>query len=63
VTGVRTSPRDRERRRAFACAAHTDRFDGPSWRDVGPLDDAAAAELDDRRTRWADASDATSAPP
>ena len=41
VTCVWTSPRDRERWRAFACAAHADRFDGPEWRDVGPLDDTA----------------------
>ena len=38
-----------------ACAAHADRFDGSEWRDVGPLDDAAGAELDDRRARWATA--------
>jgi hypothetical protein len=55
VTGVWTSPRDRERWRAFACAAHADRFDGPEWHDVGPLHDVAAAELADRRARWADA--------
>lgn len=53
VTGVWSSPRDREIWRAFACAAHGDRFDGPEWRDVGPLDDAAAAELAARRDRWA----------
>jgi hypothetical protein len=35
--------------------ASADRLDGPQWRDVGPLDDAARAELDDRRARWADA--------
>ena len=57
VTGVWTSPRDRERWRAFACAAHADRFDGPEWRDVGPLDDAARAELDDRKARWQAALD------
>jgi hypothetical protein len=53
VTGVWTSPRDGQRWRAFACTAHADRFDGPQWRDVGPLDQTAAAELADRRDRWA----------
>lgn len=53
VTGVWTCPRDGERWRAFACGAHRDRFDGPEWHDVGPLDDDARAELDDRRARWA----------
>jgi hypothetical protein len=42
--GVWTSPR-RERWRVFACAAHADRFGGPQWRDVRPLDDAARSEL------------------
>jgi hypothetical protein len=39
--------------RVFACTAHADRFDGPQWRDVGPLDDAAQSELADRRASWA----------
>jgi hypothetical protein len=39
--------------RAFACAAHADRLDDdPKCADVGPLDDAAAAELADRHERW-----------
>ena len=50
VTGVWTSPRTRERWRVFACAVYADRLvDDPECRDVGPLDDAAAVELDDRR--------------
>ncbi len=48
-----TSPRDRGRWRAFACAAHADRSTGAVWCDVGALDDDAAAELADRRDRWA----------
>lgn len=52
VTGVWTSPRDRERWQVFACAVHADRLDDdPECRDVGPLDNAAQAELDDRRAR------------
>ena len=57
VTAVWTSPRDGERRQAFACAVHADRFAGPEWRDVGPLDYAAATELADRRERWQAAFD------
>ncbi len=53
VSGIWTSPRDGERWRAFACAAHVDRFAGPEWRGVDALDDAARAELVDRRARWA----------
>ena len=36
----------------FTCAAHADQLGGPDYRDVGPVDDAAAAELADRRERW-----------
>jgi hypothetical protein len=40
----------------FACGAHDDRLvDDPECRDVGPLDDAATAELADRKARWDDA--------
>jgi hypothetical protein len=31
---------------------HADRLEGPEWHDVGPLDDAATAELTARRERW-----------
>jgi hypothetical protein len=55
VTGIWTCARNRQRWRAYACAAHADRFDGPEWHNVGPLDEAATAELHDRRERWADA--------
>jgi hypothetical protein len=51
VTGVWTCPRTRKGWRAFACAAHADRLDGPECRDVGPLDDAAVAELADPHRR------------
>jgi hypothetical protein len=51
----RVDPRDRERWRVFAGAAHADRSQGPGWRDLGPLDDAARAGLDNCRSRWADA--------
>jgi len=38
----------------FACGVHADRLgDDPECSDVGPVDDASAAELDDRRERWA----------
>jgi hypothetical protein len=53
VTGVWTSPRTGERWRAFACTTHANRCNGPTWRDVGPLDDTARAVLTDRRDRWA----------
>jgi hypothetical protein len=52
LTGVWTSPRTGARWRAFACTAHANHVNGPAWRDVGPLDDAARAELTDRRDRW-----------
>jgi hypothetical protein len=52
------SPLDRERWRVFACSVHADRLDDdPECRDVAPLDDAAAAELGDRRERWQAALD------
>ena len=35
MTGVWTSPLDRERWRAYACSAHADRFDGPRGRPSG----------------------------
>ena len=58
VTGVWTSPRNRERWQVFACAVHADRLaDDPECRDVGPLDAAATAELADRRERWQAALD------
>lgn len=55
VTGVWTASGGRERWRAYACAVHADRFDGPEWSAVGPLDQPATAELAERRIRWADA--------
>ena len=52
------SPRTRERWQVFVCAAHAERLaDDPECRDVGPLDDAAMAELADRRERWQAALD------
>ena len=36
----------------LTCATHADQLDGPDYRDVGPVDEAAAAELADRRERW-----------
>ena len=58
VTCVWTSPRDRERWRVFGCAVHADRLaDDPECSDLGPLDDAATAELADRRERWQAALD------
>ena len=58
VTGVWTSPRTRERWRVFGCAIHADRLaDDPECCDVGPLDNAARAELADRRERWQAALD------
>jgi hypothetical protein len=57
VTGVWTSPR-RERWRVFGCVEHAARLaDDPECSDVGPLDDAARAELAGRCERWQAALD------
>ena len=42
------------RRSSDTATRRSDRLaDDPECRDIGPLDDAATAELDDRRIRWA----------